>query len=123
ENNLEEDEIVVYRYSTQWELLDTAQAGADGDNLLYDVATKGFSIFAISVKEIETVSEVESAQQPIEEEVSQEEISSPTGEVIRESEMFEKESPKKSMGILILGISVVLLLGLFVGYWYYHNKN
>ncbi len=54
--DIAENEVVLYRYTTDWDALLTTRIGQDSTSIFYDAFTPGFSTFAIGV--LETVEPV-----------------------------------------------------------------
>jgi PGF-pre-PGF domain-containing protein len=54
-NNADEDDVVLNRYTTKWEELTTTKTGSDSDYVYYKAITPSFSYFAIVVKKKECI--------------------------------------------------------------------
>ncbi len=75
--SISEDDIVLYRYTTQWDELPTKKIGSEVTYILYQSTTPGFSLFAIGAKG------------------AQEEVTSPTLPT-QENETTEPQEPQKT---------------------------
>lgn len=50
ENKIEKNQVVLYRYTMQWDMLSTTLLTENSDNVYYEASSPGLSIFAIATK-------------------------------------------------------------------------
>ncbi|MBC8500717.1 MAG: PGF-pre-PGF domain-containing protein [Nanoarchaeota archaeon] len=110
DNSISKEDIALFRYTTQWDELETVIEREDDSNAYYTATTSGFSTFAIAPREVvpEVVEEVPEVEPVPEEEVPPEEPE-------------EEEVPPSRVNILWLNIlwliaAIVVIVFIYV-FW------
>ena len=112
DNNADESDVALNRYTAYWEELETSKLNSDVNHIYYKAITPSFSYFAISVKE-KAIPEVEN--------MTITDIPEPVEE-INETEEVQEELPKKNYKLLI-SASVVFVLVILTSYVYWKRKK
>lgn len=109
ENKIEKNQIVLYRYSDGWTMLNTSIIKEDAASIYYESLSPGLSLFAIATKPKPPVTVVEPPQEEQEATIEP----TDTGNVV----VDEKGSNPTVVVIIVLAIIVILL------YLFYAVKN
>ena len=95
DNGFAADNVVLQRFTTSWEELDTKKLRDDNNNVYYESVTPGFSYFAISAIEDNTVTE-ELAEQPL-------------GQETQEKQQSITSLPSKKSYVWIYGLIALVI--------------
>ena len=112
ENNADEDDVVLNRYTTFWEELSTSKINSDAKHVYYKAITPSFSYFAISVKEKTIPEEAVAVNMSI---IN---VTAPI-EKTNETKATTKEVPREDYSLLrivIIAVVILIVLASFV-YW------
>jgi len=115
-NNVLEQDIVLYRYDDKWEALPTKVTTSDASYVYYESTSPGFSVFVISTKEVTVPEEEEKAEEELnvtaeEEAVTPEEEPAASEEQPEEEKVVPEEKPKAKAWVAWLVIVVILIIG------------
>jgi PGF-pre-PGF domain-containing protein len=117
-NSIDPDTITLYRYTTQWNKLETTETSDDSTYYYYESNSPGMSYFAIK-------GNLMAATQETQQTPSENNQSANTGEVIKEVQQQPQTTPptiSKFPVVIIPIIIVVLIIGGVLGFLYY-QKN
>jgi len=114
EKGFAEDDIVLMRYTTQWDELETAKQGSDETYVNYKATAPGFSYFAVGVKSSAVKEKAaEEAQAPQEVKALEEAKPQEQEEMPKEEGKLQGKFPVES---IITALVVILGVVLFVAY-------
>lgn len=108
ENKIEKNQIVLYRYSGGWTMLNTSIIKEDSAGIYYESLSPGLSLFAIATKPRSPVTVVEPLQDIQNADLTTEEIT------IEEDRITEGKSNPTVVVIIVLAILVLLLYSFYV---------
>ena len=108
QNNIIEDSIVLLRYTTQWEKVQTSKASSDAEYAYYKSVTPGFSYFAITgetITQVPSQDEQQQEAQPITE-TSTEQVE----QVPAEAQQAPEEKQTSFRNVLLASISALIVV-------------
>jgi len=120
-NGLNEDSIVLMRYTTSWKALSTKKVSSDGNNVYYSAETPGFSYFAISQKDSSPVTPAPTTEEPPVQPPAE-----PEAQPLQETppvETVPEETSENPWMWTILGVLGVLIVGGGVFFFYTKHKG
>ncbi len=112
ENNADENGVVLNRYTTLWNELETSKISSEPKYAYYKALTPSFSYFAVSAKEKAVPEETGAAN------ISVINVTAPT-EKTNETKEIIKEAPRKGYSLLriaLIAAGILIVLASFV-YW------
>ncbi|MBI2559263.1 PGF-pre-PGF domain-containing protein [Candidatus Woesearchaeota archaeon] len=123
-NSVAEDDIILYRYSGQWNALPTTKISSDGDYVTYQSTTPGFSTFAIGSKEAAPVTAPPTEAVP-EAPPTPPTEAPPTPEAPPAAAPSEEAMEEKGLSNTAIGWIVVLVIVVVagVGYFMWQKKQ
>ena len=102
ENNIDEKDVVLLRYTTKWDELATTKTTSTDTSITYEAETPGFSYFAISTK-------TQAVEQPVEQPENQTE-EQPEEPVVVEPPKEEPKAPADNTWLLVGAVIVVIII-------------
>ena len=112
-NNVQEDDILLFRYSNEtWNSLTTSKISNDDNYVNYEASTPGFSTFAIGAREkqeqvIKSINESSKLAEPVQQPLNSKKQ--------QERQMQSKNQPRKPLfSLAVVALSILALLIIFV---------
>ncbi len=113
QNNYAYSDIVLYRYTSAWDTLQTTVLREDDNYVYFSAETPGFSTFAIGVVEKPVATEPPVVQPPVTPPKEEPPAEQPPAE---EAPPAETKKPVDTMSLLLVaGLAALIVLALFFG--------
>ncbi|MBS3102411.1 PGF-pre-PGF domain-containing protein [Candidatus Woesearchaeota archaeon] len=114
-NNADENEVILNRYTAFWEELETSKLNSDATYIYYKAVTPSFSYFAILVKE-------KVIPEEIIENITTTNVTEALTE-INETEKIEEEPQKKGYNFAMIITAFIIILIVLISYLKYWRKK